>query len=62
MIATLLWIWFLRLLPLNKAYPIMALAFVIVPLMSFCMLGEKLELNVLVGAVIIFVGVYISIS
>lgn len=57
--STLLWIWVLRTLPLNIAYPFMALAFVIVPLLSYYLLGEPLGWKSFVGGLLIIAGVVI---
>lgn len=58
--ATVMWLYVLKQLPLRVAYPFIALAFVIVPIMAHFLLGEKLELNTFVGALIIIMGVLIS--
>jgi drug/metabolite transporter (DMT)-like permease len=41
--ATLLWVWLLKSLPLNVAYPFVGLAFVIVPMLARFTLGEALD-------------------
>lgn len=58
--ATLLWIYVLRSTPLGLAYPLFALAFLIVPVLSSLFLGEPLRLSSLIGGVLIVVGVYVS--
>ena len=57
--ATLFWMWLLRSVPLNQAYPFMALAFVIVPLLSSLFLGEKVDARYLVGVALIMAGLII---
>jgi drug/metabolite transporter (DMT)-like permease len=59
-LATIGWIWLLRHVPLNLAYPLMALAFVIVPVGSALILGEALAARTLIGAAVIVAGVVIS--
>jgi drug/metabolite transporter (DMT)-like permease len=54
--STLLWIWVLRAMPLSVAYPIMALAFVIVPVLSFYLLGEPLTWRLMAGSALIGLG------
>jgi drug/metabolite transporter (DMT)-like permease len=54
--STLLWIWVLRGIPLSMAYPVMALAFVIVPILSFFILGEALSWKILLGSLLIGAG------
>ena len=56
--ATIFWIWLLQSVPLNIAYPYMALAFLFVPLMSLFFLGEKVELSTWVGSALIVIGVF----
>jgi drug/metabolite transporter (DMT)-like permease len=58
--TTGLWLWLLRLVPLNRAYPFMALAFLFVPLLGAVFLNEKLELKNIAGGLLILLGVYIS--
>jgi drug/metabolite transporter (DMT)-like permease len=57
--STLLWIWVLRLLPLSLAYPFMALAFIIVPLLGHFLLHEPLAWRNLVGGALIALGVVV---
>lgn len=59
--ATVLWIWMLREVPLNLAYPVMALAFLFVPLLGALILGEPLQRATLTGGVMIILGVYIIV-
>jgi drug/metabolite transporter (DMT)-like permease len=58
-LSTLLWVWILRLMPLNIAYPFMALAFVLVPLLCYFLLSEPLAWKNLYGTVLIVAGVII---
>ncbi|MGJ8562045.1 MAG: EamA family transporter [Alphaproteobacteria bacterium] len=58
-IATLLWIYVLKTVPLAYAYSFMALTFVIVPLMAALWLGETLTLKYALGAVFIIIGLFI---
>jgi drug/metabolite transporter (DMT)-like permease len=58
-VSTLLWIWVLRSLPLSLAYPFMALAFIIVPLLGHWLLQEPLGWRNLAGGVLIAFGVVI---
>lgn len=55
-LSTLVWVSVLRTLPLNYAYPVMALAFVVVPTMSFLFLGEPLSLKLGLGSLLIAAG------
>lgn len=59
-VATGLWLLLLRTAPLSVAYPFLALAYVVVPLMAAWWLGEALRWQTLAGAVIIVFGVWLS--
>ena len=56
-ITTLGWVYILRHLSLIRAYPFMALAFVIVPLLAFLFLGESVSTGYLLGVFLIAVGI-----
>ena len=60
-VATILWLFVLKSTPLRIAYPFVALAFVMVPLFAFAFLGEALRWTTIAGAVVIILGVYISL-
>jgi drug/metabolite transporter (DMT)-like permease len=57
-VTTVLWIWVLRFVPLNVAYPIYALAFVILPIATYFLYGEALGWQQLVGSLLIVAGVF----
>lgn len=59
--ATLLWVHVLRTAPLARVYPLIALAFVVVPLLESLLLGEPLRAQVLIGGAVIVVGVAIAV-
>jgi len=58
--ATLLWVWLLKTLPLNVAYPFVGFAFVIVPVLASLLLGESLDWRHLAGGLLIAAGVGVS--
>ncbi len=58
--ATLAWLMLLRTIPLSAAYPFFALAFVIVPLLSWWVLNEPITPWKWLGAVLIGLGVWVS--
>lgn len=58
--ATLLWVWVLRRVPLNVAYPFTALAFVVVPMASFFLLDEPLSARLILGSFLIVAGICIA--
>ncbi len=57
--ATVLWVWVLRFIPLNVAYPVYALAFIIVPVASYFLLTEPIGLKHLLGGLLIVAGVFV---
>ena len=57
--SIVLWFFVLKLLPLRLAYPFSALAFVLVPLLAYGVLGEPLSLKWLVGSGLIMLGIVI---
>jgi drug/metabolite transporter (DMT)-like permease len=59
-LATLLWIWVLRTVPLNQAYPWMALCFVLVPVATYFVLGETMGWRQVAGTALIVAGVAIA--
>jgi len=58
--ATLAWLMLLRTVPLSAAYPFFALAFVIVPMLSWWLLSEPVGFRQWMGAVLIMIGVAVS--
>lgn len=60
-IATVLWVYVLRTVPLSAAYAVFAFAFIIVPVLAHFVLDEPLSANVLVGGVIIVVGILVAV-
>lgn len=60
-VATIMWLAVLKITPLRLAYPFVALAFVIVPVLAHFFLGEKVAWNTFAGAVLIGLGVWLSV-
>jgi drug/metabolite transporter (DMT)-like permease len=58
--ASLLWVWVLRSEDLGRIYPIMALAFVLVPIASHLFFGEKFLPGYMFGTAMIIVGVIVT--
>ena len=61
-IVTILWLFVLRTLPLNQAFPALGLTFVLVPLMSHYFLDEKVVFSQWLGIVIIVTGVILVVQ
>jgi drug/metabolite transporter (DMT)-like permease len=60
--ATLGWVYSLRVVPLTIAYPFMALAFVIVPVLSAFFLQESISIRLAVGTALIVCGIAAIVS
>ena len=61
-LSTALWIAVLRQAPLRLAYPFVAMAFVLVPILGHWFLGESLRWQSLLGAGLIATGIWISVG
>ena len=59
-ITTLAWVWVLRNASLQLAYPFMGLAFLIVPVLAWALLGEPLTWQTLAGGALILAGVALA--
>jgi drug/metabolite transporter (DMT)-like permease len=59
-VATLLWIWVLRHTSLSLAYPMFALAFLIVPLLAHFFLQEPVSIKTFIGGALIIAGVLVA--
>ncbi len=59
-VSTIAWIWTLQHAPLGRLYPLMALGFVLVPLASHFVFGERFTPQYLVGVAFILVGVVLA--
>ena len=58
--TTVGWVWVLQKIELGKIYPLMALSFVIVPLASHYLFGERFQVQYFVGVAVIIAGIIIS--
>ncbi|WP_340692245.1 EamA family transporter [Hyphomonas sp.] len=58
-IATLAWVYVLKMVPLSMAYSFMALTFVLVPLMAAFFLKEPLTVKYAIGACLIIAGLFV---
>jgi drug/metabolite transporter (DMT)-like permease len=60
-ITTIAWVWVLQKIELGKVYPLMALAFVIVPIGSHLIFGEKFQSQYFLGVAVIIAGIIITV-
>jgi uncharacterized membrane protein len=61
-LAACTWMLAVSRLELSKAYPFVAMSFVLVPLAAWLFLAEGLSVRVLVGAALIVLGIAVSAS
>lgn len=60
-ITTIAWVWVLQHIELGRAYPFMALAFVLVPIGSYFILGERFQFQYFVGVAFILTGIVVVV-
>jgi multidrug transporter EmrE-like cation transporter len=53
---TVLWVWILSFTPLSRAYPFVALAFALTPVLGIMVFGEAASLRLAIGIVLIVGG------
>ena len=56
-ITSVAWVWVLQNVDFGRVYPLMALAFVLVPLGSHFILGERFHPQYFVGVALIVIGI-----
>ncbi len=59
-VSTLLWVRILTTVPLSRAYPFVALAFVLVPAAGYLFFQEPITLRYALGTALIIVGVVVA--
>jgi len=55
-LLAVLWVWILRVVPLSQAYPFVALAFAIAPILGGFWFGEPLSVRLFAGLAVIMCG------
>ncbi len=58
----LAWIWILTFTPLSRAYPFVALAFAITPLLGAWVFAEPIGARVVGGVVVIAIGLFLVVG
>ncbi len=61
-ITSIAWVWVLQKVELGQVYPLMALAFIIVPLGSHFVFGERFQPQYFVGVALIMVGIVVAVK
>ena len=62
LLLALVWVWILTFTPLSRAYPFVALAFVITPVIGSLMFGEPLSLRLAGGIAAIAFGLFLVVG
>jgi drug/metabolite transporter (DMT)-like permease len=60
--TTIAWVWVLQKVELGKVYPLMALAFILVPLGSHFIFGERFQLQYFIGIALIVSGIIVTVK
>lgn len=60
-VTTIAWVWVLQRIELGRAYPLMALAFVLVPIGSYFILGERFQSQYFFGVALILTGIVVVV-
>jgi drug/metabolite transporter (DMT)-like permease len=58
----LAWVWILTFTPLSRAYPFVALAFAITPLLGAWVFAEPIGIRLVAGIVVIAVGLFLVVA
>jgi drug/metabolite transporter (DMT)-like permease len=59
---TVLWVWVLTFTPLSRAYPFVALAFAVTPLLGGLVFGEPIAMRLVLGITLILGGLLLVAS
>jgi drug/metabolite transporter (DMT)-like permease len=60
-ITTIAWVWILQKTELGRVYPLMALAFILVPMGSHFFFGERFQPQYFVGVALIVIGIFVAV-
>ena len=60
-VTSIAWVWVLQKVELGRVYPLMALAFVLVPLGSHLVFGERFHPQYFVGVALIMIGIVVAV-
>lgn len=59
---SIIWVWILSVTPLSRAYPFVALAFVLTPLLGGVVFGEAISVRLVAGMALIVFGLLLVTS
>jgi len=55
----ILWVWILTFIPLSRAYPFIALAFALTPLLGGLLFGDIVSMRLVAGVLLILCGLFL---
>jgi drug/metabolite transporter (DMT)-like permease len=58
----ILWVWILSVIPLSRAYPFVALAFALTPLLGGLLFGDVISVRLIAGIFFILCGLFLVVS
>ena len=58
----ILWVWILSFIPLSRAYPFVALAFALTPLLAGLLFGDTISFRLIAGIFFILCGLFLVTS
>jgi drug/metabolite transporter (DMT)-like permease len=58
--TSIAWVWVLQKVELGRVYPLMALAFILVPIGSHIIFGERFQTQYFVGVALIMSGIIVA--
>jgi EamA-like transporter family. len=61
-LTSVAWVWILQRIELGKVYPLMALAFIFVPIGSYLVFGETFHMKYIFGVALIVSGIFLAVS
>lgn len=61
-VISIVWVWVLQKSELGRVYPIMAMAFILVPIASHFFFGERFTPQYFIGVMFIMFGIYITVK
>jgi drug/metabolite transporter (DMT)-like permease len=61
-LTTILWVYVLQKAELGKIYPLMALSFILVPIGSHFIFGERFQIQYFLGVALIVCGVVVTVK
>lgn len=60
-VTSVVWVWILQKVELGRVYPLMALAFILVPIGSHFVFGERFQAQYFIGVALIMIGIIVAV-